>query len=119
MKFDSLVASLLESSSTWNGLNIEIKIRSNTKSKVWKEIADVRINGEKKGIFGTNEGFENFQCTGYNLGFDIPGVGNDSLDPKRRELLKHLLVLVRDEYNKHRYMKHGASEEEAVTIFKI
>ena len=115
MNFSELV---LEALDDFSNLDIKVKIHPSI-TKIWKEVADVWINGEKKGFFGTNDEFKNLQCTGYSLGFDIPGVGNDTLDPKRQALLRHLLLLIRDEYNKHRYMKHGASEEEAVTISKI
>jgi hypothetical protein len=77
------------------GLDIKVKIRPKTKSKIWNEIADVYINGVKKGSYGTNDGFQ--KDYGYNLDIDIPGVSNDTLSPDRLWLHNFILKKLRHE----------------------
>ena len=114
MNFEQFV---LESLDTYKGLTIEVKFRPKTGSKIWTEIADVYINGEKKGFFGSRDGYKD--DIGYSLGRDIPGIGNDTLEKDRRDLTKYIINKIKKERDIQRVMKHGASEEEAKTIIKI
>jgi hypothetical protein len=77
------------------GLDIKVKIRPKTKSKIWKEIADVYINGVKRGVYGTNDGFE--RDYGSSLGLNIPGVSNDTLSPDRIWLHNYILKKLKHE----------------------
>jgi hypothetical protein len=88
---------ILESEDKQSNLDIKIKLSPKTRSKIWKETAKVLINNSIRGFFGSNNGFESFRDTGYALGFDIPGISNDTLSPDRQQLLQYILKKIRAE----------------------
>ena len=106
-----------ESIDTFKDLTIEIKFRPHTDSKIWDEIADVYINDEKKGMFGSRDGYKD--DIGYSLKPNIPGIGNDTMEQSRRDLTNYIINKIRKERVIQRVMGHGASEEEANTIIKL
>jgi hypothetical protein len=112
MNFEQIV---LETIDTFLGLNVETKLRPSTIPKI--EIADIYINGEKKGMLGSRDGFKN--DVGCSLGRNIPGIGNDTKEQGRQDLVNFIIKKTRKERDLQRVMKHGASEEEAKTILKI
>ena len=88
MNFNQLV--LDESfNNVLDNLNIRVRMRPKTRSKHWKDIADVYINGEKKAVFGTNDGFQ--EDYGYDINRDIPGINKDTLS-KDHQALKNLIL---------------------------
>lgn len=98
MQFREMIKVIEENIGRKDFSDLDIKIKLiKTKSKIWKEVAKVLINNSIRGYFGSNNGFTDFGDTGYALGPDIPGVGNDTLDKRRRDLLRHILKLIRTE----------------------
>jgi hypothetical protein len=104
--FQDLVESILNEG--FAGLDIAVKIRPSTSSKIWTVLADVYINGEKMGIYGTNDGFD--KDIGYSLSSKIPGISKDTLSPDRKELEKYIRDLVKKEYNRFELEKHMSDD---------